>query len=226
MKITASRLSEGNKLFPAEIHIEDSGLTVKIPGFLGGKSTFLSYTDISSVSVDAPMIGYSTIKFNAHGEKVTAHGFTKSEVNQVKAAIDNGKRNAPVNTSSGFPTGANQSGGGNNSGGGFFKFMGDQYNNLNDSVEANRQREQEEKQRLEGKIDDIAQMTFGGTAEEISNQLSQLVTIGNSKPDKKVKSAIVEKMEFGIMKLKGLGANAEAEFFDKKLEPLKKKSWF
>lgn len=226
MKITASRLSEGNKLFPAEIHIEEAGLTVKIPGFLGGKSTFLSYSDISSVSVDAPMIGYSTIKFNAHGEKVTAHGFTKSEVNQVKAAIDNGKRNAPVNTSSGsgFPTGANQSGG--SSGGGFFKFMGDQYNNLNNSVEADRQREQEEKQRVEGKVDDIAQLTFGGTTEEISNQLSHLVTIGNSKPDKKVKSAIVEKMEFGIMKLKGLGANAEADFFEKKLEPLKKKSWF
>lgn len=225
MKITASRLSKGNKLFPAEIHIEEAGLTVKIPGFFGGKSTFLSYNDISSVSVDTPMIGYSTIKFNAHGEKVIAHGFTKSEVNQVKAAIDSGKKNAPINTSSGsgFPTGANQSGGG---GGGLFGYLKYSFDTLHQTVEANEQREQEEKQRIEGKVGEIAQITFGGTTEEISNQLSQLVTLGYSKPEKKVKSAIVEKMEFGIMKLRGLGANAEADFFEKKLEPLKKKSWF
>jgi hypothetical protein len=33
MKYTASRLSEGNKLFPAEILVEETGLTIKIPGF-------------------------------------------------------------------------------------------------------------------------------------------------------------------------------------------------
>lgn len=225
MKITASRLSEGNKLFPAEIHIEESGLTVKIPGFLGGKSTFLSYSDISSVSVDAPMIGYSTIRFNAHGEKVTAHGFTKSEVKQVKEAIDNGKRNA--NSGSGFSSGANHSSSTTvvNKGDGFLttgvKTLGGLYGQMLDRTE-----EIEAQKRLEGKIDDISRMTFGTTADEISNQLNQLTTLGSTKPDKTVKAAIVEKMEFGIMKLKGLGAHAEADFFQKKLEPLKKKSWF
>lgn len=225
--ITASRLSEGNKIFPAEIHIEENGLTVKIPGFLGGKSTFLSYSDISSVSVDAPMIGFSTIRFNAHGEKVTSHGFTKSEVNEIKTAIDNGKRNAPVNTNnnSGFATGANASDG-NNSGGGFLNFLSKQKESLDNSYEADIQREKEEKEKIEGKIENIAQISFGSNAEEISNQLSQLVAIGNAKPDKNVKAAIIEKMEFGIMKLKGMGSNTEADFFEKKLEPLKKKSWF
>jgi hypothetical protein len=33
-------------------------------------------------------------------------------------------------------------------------------------------------------------------------------------------------MEFGIMKILGLDANAESNFFNKKLDPLKKKSWF
>ncbi len=34
-------------------------------------------------------------------------------------------------------------------------------------------------------------------------------------------------MEFGIRKLKGLGSNpVELDFFEKKLELLKKKSWF
>jgi len=224
MKFTASRLSEGNKLFPAEIHIEDVGLTVKIPGFLGGKSTSLSYSDISAVSVDTPLMGYSTIHFNAHGAKISAHGFTKAEVNQIKDAIDNGKRNVPVNSNSGggFPTGENK----NEGGGGLFGYLKNSHDTLHQTVEADKQRKQEEKQRIEGKIEDIAQLVFGSTPEEISNQLSQLVTIGNSKPDKKVKNAIVEKLEFGIMKLRGLGSNAEADFFEKKLEPLKKKGWF
>lgn len=92
MKIVASRLSKGNKWFPAEIHIEETGLTVKIPELFGGKSTFLSYKDISSVEFDSPFIGFSTIRFNAGGLEVTAHGFTRAEVQEVKKAIDNGKK--------------------------------------------------------------------------------------------------------------------------------------
>lgn len=36
MKITGSRLADGNKLFPPSITIEENGLNVKIPGFLKG----------------------------------------------------------------------------------------------------------------------------------------------------------------------------------------------
>lgn len=40
----ASRLSEGNKVFPAKIDIDNFGVTLKIPGLLGGKekNTLLS----------------------------------------------------------------------------------------------------------------------------------------------------------------------------------------
>lgn len=80
--------------------------------------------------------------------------------------------------------------------------------------------------KLENQITDVTTMTFGTTADEISNQLNQLVSMASAKPDKKVKNAIVEKLEFGILKLKQLNALAEADFFEKKLVPLKKKSWF
>ena len=91
MKITASRLSEGNKIFPAEIIIEPNGLTVKIPGLFSGKSRHLDYQNIGEVSVDAPLVGYSTITFFTAGTKVTAHGFTSGEVKQIKKAIERGK---------------------------------------------------------------------------------------------------------------------------------------
>jgi hypothetical protein len=90
MKITASRLSEGNKIFPAEIDIEDNGLTVKIPGFLGGKTTSFSCVDISSVSVDSPMMGYSSISFSASGTKLKVDGFNNNTVMQIKQTM---KRN-------------------------------------------------------------------------------------------------------------------------------------
>ena len=227
MKFTASRLSEGNKIFPSEIHIEPTGVTVKIPGLFGGDSKFFDFHHIASVDVKSPMIGYATVTFYAGGTQISAHGFTSSEVKQMKQAIEDGKKRGPVSSNSGdnHSTGANA---GttiiNKAPSALSTFI----NSIDQSEQFAKEDEikREEKLRLEGKVDDIAKMTFGSTTEEISNQLSHLVTIGNSKPDKNVKSAIIEKMEFGIMKLKGLGASAEADFFEKKLEPLKKKSWF
>jgi len=95
-------MSDGNSLFPAEISIEDSGLSVKIPGFLSGKNTFLPFANISSVSVDTPMVGYSTVSFSAQGTRVRVHGFTKSEVEQIKGAIDEGQSGSRQNAMKDF----------------------------------------------------------------------------------------------------------------------------
>ena len=47
---TANRLSGGNRLFPAEIKIDDFGVTVKVPNLFSGKEKSLGYDKISSVS--------------------------------------------------------------------------------------------------------------------------------------------------------------------------------
>lgn len=93
MKYTASRLSEGNKVFPAEITTELNGLTVKIPGLFNGQTRHLDYQNIGEVSVNAPLVGYSTITFYTAGTRVSVHGFTSDEVKQIKKAIDKGKQN-------------------------------------------------------------------------------------------------------------------------------------
>src|ERR1039458_6784417 len=105
MKFTAARLSEGNKIFPAQIIIEESGVTVRIPGFFSGESKYFDFKQLASVDVNTPMIGYSTITFYAGGTKMSAHGFTKSEVKQVKEAIESGKSNvqSDYNNSSNSP---------------------------------------------------------------------------------------------------------------------------
>lgn len=88
MKYIASRLSEGNKLFPAEIITEDSGITIKIPGFFSGDTTSIAYESISAVEVDTPLISFSTIRFYHSGNKIEAHGFSKSDVQEIKDQIE------------------------------------------------------------------------------------------------------------------------------------------
>jgi hypothetical protein len=80
----ASRVSEGNRLFPAEIHIEETEIMLKFPGLFSGKSRHIVYQQIEGVNIDTPMIGYSTITFVVGGEKLVGHGFSKSEVQEIK----------------------------------------------------------------------------------------------------------------------------------------------
>lgn len=91
MKFTASRLSSGNKLFPAEIYLEPTGITIKIPGLFSGETKQFDFNHIASVEIDTPMVGFSTITFFAGGTKMSASGFTKAEVNQIKEGIEKGK---------------------------------------------------------------------------------------------------------------------------------------
>ena len=232
MIFTASRLSEGNKLFPAEIHIEPNGLTVKIPGFFSRQIRHLDYQHIGEVSIKTPLVGYSTITFFTAGTMVTAHGFTSSDVKSIKQAIDDGKRQRPTSvlssiTNNDNPTVANASGGDNvtviNKGDGFLTSgVKGMFGILEKDYEA--MSNNNKKGAL--KLEEVIQMTFNTDANEISNQLNQLVSLASSTQNKPLKSAIVEKLEFGIIKLRGLNASGEADFFEKKLEPLKKKSWF
>jgi hypothetical protein len=85
---TASRLTEGNKLFPAKIILEDNGVTFKVPSFFSGEETTIPYSRISSVNVNSPFVGYSDIIIETTGEgKVQVHGFTATEVKEMKQVI-------------------------------------------------------------------------------------------------------------------------------------------
>lgn len=90
-KYVASRLSDGNKLFPPHIVVEINGLKVKIPGFWKGKEIFIPYDEIASVSVNSRLIGFSTLRFYTSGTEVVAHGFTKSQVEDIKRDIESGQ---------------------------------------------------------------------------------------------------------------------------------------
>lgn len=122
------------------------------------------------------------------------------------------------NDSQSEPSGANQSSSSQSaksSGGGV---LGGLYGSMSSMIE-------KEEAKTEARVDQIASLTFGNSSEELSENLNQLVTIAGGKPNKDVKKAIYEKMEFGIMKLNQLGATAEADFFEKKRKDIKPKWW-
>lgn len=78
MKYTSSRLSAGNKMFPTEIHIEPSGISIKEPGVFKSKSTSISFNDIVSVRIDNPLIGYSTLTFFTNSNSISVTGSQKN----------------------------------------------------------------------------------------------------------------------------------------------------
>ena len=94
MKFTASRLSAGNKIFPDEIYLEPNGISIKIPGLFSGETKQFDFNHIASVEIDTPLIGYSSITIFAGGTMMSANGFTKAAVKQIKEGIEKGKQTA------------------------------------------------------------------------------------------------------------------------------------
>lgn len=84
----SSRLTTGNKVFPSKIIIDQMGVTLKIPGLFSGNEKTIPYTRISSVDINCPFIGYSSISIETTGEgSIRAHGFAKNEVIRIKELI-------------------------------------------------------------------------------------------------------------------------------------------
>lgn len=109
---------------------------------------------------------------------------------------------------------------------GFGHFMGKALGDtINKSMSLSDKFDQQDRDKA-AKIEDLAQMKMSSDKDELLEQLNYLTSLASSKPEKEIKNVIIEKMEFGIMKLKSSGATGEADFFEKKLEPLKKKGWF
>lgn len=86
-KFIASRISRNNTLFPPEITLLDDVIIIKCPGFFSGQSTSIPYDNISYLNSTTPLIGFSTLSIFVHGVEITIHGFTKSEVNEIKKTI-------------------------------------------------------------------------------------------------------------------------------------------
>tara|TARA_B100000795_G_scaffold3673_1_gene2501 strand:- start:616 stop:1152 length:537 start_codon:yes stop_codon:yes gene_type:complete len=88
-----------------------------------------------------------------------------------------------------------------------------------------REKEEKKKAREEKvlKLDNLASMSIGNEKDEIAENLNFLVATANGQNDRKVKNTCIEKIEFGILKLRSNENHAEADFFQKKVDELSKK---
>ena len=85
---TASRISNGNSIFPMEIIIEDVGVTIKKPGLIRAYEKTISYNTISSVELHTPILGFTKIKINTIGmDSVLAEGFERFDAETIKSLI-------------------------------------------------------------------------------------------------------------------------------------------
>lgn len=78
----------------------------------------------------------------------------------------------------------------------------------------------------QSKLSEIAGISFTSDMEAAQNSLNQLVAIAVATDEKEIRNAIIEKMEFGIMKLRSAGFVNEADYFESKREAVRPKSFF
>lgn len=63
----ASRLAQGNRIFPSTIIIDQQGITLKVPGLFSGNEKTIPFSRVSSVDIDCPMVGWSELEGRVHG---------------------------------------------------------------------------------------------------------------------------------------------------------------
>ena len=126
-------------------------------------------------------------------------------------------------------TEGNISGGSGKSGGGLLSGIGSSLSEGTKGMFADMQAEREDErikreQKLQAqkekemKLEELSSFSLGNNKEEISENLNFLVATASGQKNKNVKKVCIEKIEFGIMKLRSNDGHSEADFFAKKLD--------
>ncbi len=173
---------------------------------------------IKSLDVDNSILAASSI----------SHIFYGVKKNYCSTACKLAAQEAKAGTKGGVKAGSSSSNVGKASDNSGKKAFGGMLGSLVNEELASLADEKKEKAKKDAECKEISEMDISGTPEEIQDILGKLVSkaVGltgffKSSDEKKMLNIIKEKIEFGVMKLNSMGASAEAEFFQKKLDNLK-----
>ncbi len=83
----ASRLSSGNFFFPCRIELDDEGVKIIFPGLFRSNENLVPYSNIATISLSTPLIGFTTITFNVQGVNTLVHGFRVAEAREIQKFI-------------------------------------------------------------------------------------------------------------------------------------------
>ena len=73
--------------FPQSIIVEDKCIRIKNPKLFAGSEEVMAYEKITSIVVDFPMIGFSTIKFDLGYDQRICTGYYKDEIIEIRDTV-------------------------------------------------------------------------------------------------------------------------------------------
>jgi hypothetical protein len=88
MIFKASRLSDGNKIFPVEVELKETCLEIKEPGLFNSVEVNYDYQFIENLKVNNRMIGYCSFSFDYRGKQIDVHGFTDEDMDEIERILD------------------------------------------------------------------------------------------------------------------------------------------
>ena len=85
----ASRLTKGNRIFPAQVIITPSSVTLLQPQWIGKREESLHIAHVSSIEIDTNVI-FSDVSIETTGghNPFVCHGHTKSDAVAIKSVIE------------------------------------------------------------------------------------------------------------------------------------------
>ena len=79
--------------------------------------------------------------------------------------------------------------------------------------------------KYEDQLQSFAKMQFSDNTYELTNQLKELVVVADGLKSTSMKEWLCEKIDFGIIKLRSLGAKEDAESIENSRIEVKSKWW-
>lgn len=97
MIFKASRLSEGNNMFPVEVELKETCLEIKEPGLFNSTEINYDYQHIENFKVSNPMIGFCSFSFDYKGQQIDVHGFGDKDMDEIERILDLKKKDYITN---------------------------------------------------------------------------------------------------------------------------------
>jgi hypothetical protein len=85
----ASRLSRGNRLFPAQVLISETSITLYRPQWIGKMEESIHMAHVASIKIDTNLM-FSDVFIESSGgqDPIILHGHTKGDAVKMKALIE------------------------------------------------------------------------------------------------------------------------------------------
>jgi hypothetical protein len=86
----ASRLSRGNRLFPAQVQISPTSITLYKPQWIGKIEESIHMAHVASIKIDTNLV-FSDVFIESSGghDPILCHGHTKGDAVEMKSLIEN-----------------------------------------------------------------------------------------------------------------------------------------